>query len=325
LVEACVRQSTHYCDITGEPHFIRSIIDKFHKEAQEKRVRIVNCCGFDSIPSDLGALLVAHHIKSQLHRDCSSAKYFLGKMKGGVSGGTIASAMNMFELPPAVLKATRDPLYLNPDNTKGARQPRDQKIVAFDEDSKSWTAPFVMALVNTRIVRRSNALLSNYYGDAFQYSEHQAAKSFFQALVTWLLIASVLFLSSIRFTRDLLKKVVPKPGEGPSEKQRNEGFFNIAFVAQSQPKSNDEKSTKVFARVKGVADPGYGETSKMVAEAAICLALDDDEDDDDSTAPKRLPGGVLTPASAMGFRLIKRLRDAGMTFEIVSSLEEATK
>jgi len=309
LVDACVRLGAHYCDLTGESPWIRKMIDKYHQQAEEKGVAIVHCCGFDSIPSDLGVLMVVRHMSSKLNRKCGPLKYIIGPMKGGASGGTLASMVELFNLPREELKKSRDPYFLNPTNMRGETRQPDMKFIEYDEDVGKWVIPFFMGPVNTRIVRRSNALLGNSYGPTFVYKEVASFNSMIQAFFVWLGMAAFVVLMAIPFTRGLLQKVLPKPGEGPTEQQRKEGHFTVTFVGETHPESPTEKPTKVRAKVNGYADPGYGETAKMISESAICLA----------TLPRNsLKGGVVTPASSMGLELVERLKKAGMTFEITS-------
>jgi len=268
----------------------------------------VNCCGFDSIPSDLGSLMVVRHMQTKLVRNCGELKYLIGVMKGGASGGTLASGLGMFELPKEVLKEMRDPFYLNPPTKKGSPQ-GDMFKVRFDEDVQKWTAPFVMGPCNCRIVRRSNALLDNSYGPNFKYTEALTTTSWIKAVGVWIGLLGFVLLASFSFTRNILRKVVPQPGEGPTEKERKEGMFKITLVGKTDTKEPGEKPHEVRAQVNGYSDPGYQETSKMISESAICLA----------TLPAdSIRGGVLTPASSMGMTLVERLRNAGMTFEITN-------
>jgi len=305
LVDSCVRMGTHYCDLTGEVPWIKTIINKYHKQAQENKAMIVTCSGFDSIPSDLGALMVIRHMKTKYGRDCGDLKYLIGPFKGGASGGTLASLFGMMELPASTIKEMRDPFYLNDDGKKGAPNQREQMNVRYDSDIQKWTAPFVMAACNTRVVRRSASLLGDY-GENFRYSESVVCSSWFSAFAMWSGLFIFMVLASISFTRNLLKKVLPKPGEGPNEKQRKEGMFQITFVGKSEPKDG-EQPVEVRGQVNGYGDPGYQETSKMIAETAIFLS---------QKSPDTIRGGVMTPASALGLPLIDRLRTAGMTFDI---------
>jgi len=311
LVEACVKHKTDYVDLTGEAPWIKSIVDKYHQQAMQNGVLIVTCCGFDSIPSDLGTFLVVDYIKKKFNKNTAQVKNVLMKMKGGVSGGTVASLMEMLEyVPAAELKSSRDPYYLAPGGQRGPDVPEFPFPFAYDNVLNTWTTPFIMASLNTRVVRRSNHLLNNSYGGSFSYSEVQAAKGFFMGLLFTIVFAIVIILLMFKPTRGLLKKVLPTPGEGPSKIDRETGFFK--FIVYGTPQTEKgEKPEIVKAEVVGVQDPGYGETAKMISESAICLALQRHE-------LTGIQGGIVTPASAMGMTLIERLRKAGMTFKIIS-------
>jgi len=314
LVEACVKHKTDYVDLTGELPWIRSIVDKYHQQAMQNGVLIVTCCGFDSIPSDLGTFLVVDYMKKKYNKNAAEVKNVLLKMKGGVSGGTIASMMDMLEnVPRDELKKSRDPYYLAPGGQRGPDQREFPFKFAYDNVINAWTTPFVMATLNTRVVRRSNHLLNNAYGDGFSYTECAQAKGFFMGLIFTIIYAVVMILLVFAPTRSLLKRILPSPGEGPSQKDRETGFFKFLVYGTTQSEKG-EKSETVKAEVIGVQDPGYGETAKMISESAICLALQRDQ-------LTGIQGGICTPASAMGMTLIERLRKAGMTFKITSPAE----
>ncbi len=314
LVAACVEAATDYCDLTGETPFIRDMIDAHHARAKETGARIVNCCGYDSIPSDLGVLMLQEHAKKEHGARCVQVKYFAGESKGGISGGTIASMLNLVETASRDRKVARiaaDPYALDPDREERGPDGPDQRGVKYDDDLGRWTGPFVMAAINTRVVRRSNALLGYSYGKDFRYSE---AMSFPPGPGGWVAAAGMTagigaFVGAVSLApmRSLLAKtVLPSPGEGPSKATRESGHFTSRLVGIVEAK-NGAPPAKLLGTVKGQQDPGYGETAKMLGESAVCLALDDGI---------AKGGGVLTPASCMGVRLIERLRKAGMTFEV---------
>jgi len=309
LATACAEQGTGYCDLAGEVNFIRDSIDRNHARAEQTGARIVHCCGFDSIPSDLGVHLLGEHFRQQ-GQTLKKASFFVGPMKGGISGGTIASMLAMLEeagLDPRQRRLMGDPYALIPDRDKD-RGPDsgDQVTPKFEPLIGAWTGPFVMAAINTRVVRRTNAITGYPYGKDFRYREAMvfgkgpkgaAAAAGFSAGV-----AAFVTIGSTGPGRSILKPLLPAPGQGPSKAQRDAGFFRVRIVGQS------ESGGRAVARVEGKSDPGYGETAKMLGESALCLALDGDR-----LEPRH---GVLTPASAMGNRLIERLRAAGMTFAI---------
>ena len=317
LARACARLGTHYCDITGEVPFIRASIDENHETAQRTHARIVHCCGFDSIPFDLGV----HMLWDRAKKDgltLAWAKGFAGKTKGSFSGGTVASMLALMEdaaRDPDLRRLLANPYGLDPD-PKRARKERpespDQRSVHFDQDLGRWTAPFVMSAINTRVVRRSNALLGNAYGKHFRYSESMSFPKGPKGLVGASMVMAGLgaFVAAAAFapTRELLvKKILPKPGEGPSKEARDAGYFEVHLIAETEPDAHAGKQ-RFAGKVVGTSDPGYGETAKMLGESALCLAKDGAQLEDRF--------GVLTPASAMGMRLVERLRTAGMTFAV---------
>ncbi len=316
LVAACAEHGTDYCDITGEVPFIREAIDRFDARAQATRARIVPTCGFDSIPSDLGVLMLHEHLQQKHGRRLERAAFFCGPMKGGMSGGTLASMMNLMQeasRDPAVRDLLADPYALAPDRTRdrGPDGP-DQRGVRFDEQLGEWTGPFVMAAINTRVVRRTRALLGgDGYGKDFRYGE---AMSFGRGTKGWARAtafaagtASVVAGAGIGSVRGAFARLLPSPGEGPSERTRDAGFFVVRVLGESEPGPSGDV-IRVMARLEGHSDPGYGETAKMLGEAAVCLARDADR------LPQRY--GLLTPASALGSRLVERLREAGMTLDV---------
>ena len=306
IVASCVRNGTDYCDLTGETHFVRAMIDAHHEEARKTGARIVHCCGFDSIPSDLGALMVQEAFRERYGRYASEVKMAAGKMSGAFSGGTFASMLNIFDelkVNPKLRRVLGNPYALNP---KGVRGPDrgDQAGVRYDKDL-GWTSPFVMAAINTRIVRRSHALIGLPWGEDFRYSEvmstGKGARGFTRAVSFAGGIGAFMAVVALPFTRPLVVKRLPSPGEGPSEQVRAKGYFETRHVALGDGDS-------VRGVVSDQRDPGYGSTAVMLSEAALCLALQGQE--------LAAEGGILTPAATMGMRLIERLRAAGLTFEI---------
>ncbi len=311
MVAACARNGTDYCDITGEVQWIRRMIDAHQATAEDSGARIVNCCGFDSIPSDLGCLFLQHEMQQRHGANCSEIAFRLRKARGTFSGGTVASLLNVMQEARAdreVRRVLADPYALNPTGERNGADGADQRAPAYDHDAGGWTAPFVMAAINTRIVRRSNALLEYQYGNDFRYSESVLCGSgllgFATASATATALGALLVGIGIAPTRALLEKLfLPKPGEGPSASARERGFFDILLLGKS---ANGEV---LRAQVYGNRDPGYGATSRMLGEAAVCLAMDEID----------VGGGFWTPASSMGFSLIERLENnAGMSFTIES-------
>jgi short subunit dehydrogenase-like uncharacterized protein len=313
LVGACVRQGTDYCDLTGEPQFIRRMIDAHHEEAQRTGARIVHCCGFDSIPSDLGTLMLQHAMRERHGGHLHWVRCYAGESKGGVSGGTAASMLNAVEeiaRDRSVARVLADPYALVPREARGADGP-DLRTVRHDADLGMWTAPFVMAQVNTRVVRRSSYLLGDGYGPDFRYSEVMSTGRGAAGLARAVAITAGLggFMAALAarpLRRVIAERVLPKPGEGPDREARERGYFVMRLIGKGRAK--DGREVVLRGRVEGKADPGYGETAKMLSESALCLALDGEA--------LEAPGGIRTPASTMGMRLVERLRGAGMIFEV---------
>ena len=307
MVEACIQTQTHYCDLTGETPFIHHSINNFHESAEKAKVKIVHSCGFDSVPSDLGCFMLQDRSICEFGTPLKKIRLYVRKIKGGVSGGTIASMIEIMKL--AKNKDTRrilkNPYSLYPKNTpKGRKQPHQKKI-QWDEISKCWTGPFIMSWFNSAIVRRTNALLNFKYGKDFIYDEVSVIPkkplSKIKAQCYALGLGFFTGMLYFRLTRWLLSKtILPKPGQGPSEKSRKNGFFILDLIgAQS---NNTLKVT-----VSCGSDPGYSGTALMIGEAAVCLALDEE------LLPQNF--GILTPATAMGKTLANRLKKAGMEFE----------
>jgi short subunit dehydrogenase-like uncharacterized protein len=309
LVGACVRNGTDYCDLTGEANFIAAMIDAHEEEAKRTGARIVHCCGYDSIPSDLGTLIVQEAFKERHGHYASQVKMAAVKMKGAFSGGTIATMLHTLDemkATPGLRRILGDPYALNPKGVRGPDK-RDQTGARFDKDLDMWTGAFIMAAINTRIVRRSHALMGLPWGEDFRYSEVMGTGKGMKgwSAATSIALGLVAFMGSIAFplTRPFVEKRLPSPGEGPDKEARENGAFKTLFVA-----IGDGQTER--AVVSDRRDPGYGSTAVMLSEAAVCLALEG----------AQLPsgGGILTPTTAMGMRLVERLRAAGLTLEVQS-------
>lgn len=315
LVAACAEAGTHYADLTGEVTFMRRTIDDFDAAARASGARIVHCAGFDSIPSDLGVLALHEAVARDGAGELEDTTFLLTGVRGGASGGTIESMRTQFEdmsADPASRRLIFDPYALSPQRDKepdrvneGWRDEGDLRMVAHDGELGQWMAPFVMAGVNTRVVRRSNALQDFAYGRRFRYREvvgtGDGPLGLAKAAAVTGAMAAMLAGMALGPTRSALKRVLPKPGEGPSEKVRDSGYFRIQIHARTST------GARYVANVAASGDPGYAATAVMFGESALCLAVDGD----------RLPAraGVLTPATAMGNLLTKRLCDAGLTLE----------
>ncbi len=311
LVAACVRQGTHYVDITGETPWVRELIDRHHEQARADGTRIVPGCGFDSVPSDLGAWMLTRAMLERHTEACADIKASFA-MKGGVNGGTVASLLNIMKMGRD--EAFMQPFLLNPEGSAPADVKRHADPFAphHDDDLGAWLGPFVMGPINTRVVRRSAALArargDEGYGDDFHYQEYMhfgdgpaaalAAAGASSAAVTG---QGALALAPMRW---LLSKVTPAPGEGPSERAMDEGFFRCKLVARS-PSGQVLRGT-----VSDQGDPGNRATTKFVCEAALAFVHDA------RYLPGGRDGGVLTPATALGDVLVNRLRQAGMKLEV---------
>jgi short subunit dehydrogenase-like uncharacterized protein len=310
LVEACAAAGTHYADLAGEVLFMRDSIDRYDATARESGARIVHASGFDSIPFDLGVLVLREKVEADGAGELEDTTSMVTAVKGGLSGGTLASLLGQLDEAKADSARGRvaaDPYALSPD--RGAEpdlgDERDLRTMKRDTELGAWLAPFVMAGINTRVVRRSNALQDWAYGRRFRYREVMAFRSgpTAPAMAAGLTAGIGGLMAGLSFgpSRSLLQKVLPAQGEGPSEKARERGFFKIEIHTRTS------SGARYVCRVAAKGDPGYGATAVMLGQAGLCLALDGD----------RLPdrAGVLTPATAMGMTLVDRLRAAGFTFE----------
>lgn len=294
LVKACVEAGTDYVDLSGEPAWMHDIISAYGDKAKASGARIVHSCGFDSVPFDLGVYFLQEHAKSKTGKPLNRIKGRVRAMKGTFSGGTAASfaeTMKRVAAEPEVLNVLINPFSLC-EGFQGPEQPAGNKPI-FEEDLNAWSAPFIMAVINTKNIHRSNALMGHAYGQDFVYDE--------------------MFLTgpgdkgeemAIAISKDRsMQDNPPKPGEGPSKEERETGFYDVMFTgvtADGQP---------LTASVKGDKDPGYGSTSKMITECALALVKDVSRD--------QTPGGVYTTAPALGDAVIKRLSEhAGLTFAI---------
>ena len=308
LVEACAAAGTDYADLSGEVLFIRDSIDRCDDIAAGAGARIVHCCGFDSVPSDLGVLLLHHAARADGAGELQDTTLVVTALKGGASGGTLASMMEQQDEVRASAERRRvvqDPYALSPDRPAepDLGDERDLDWVRYDGDLRMWVGPFVMAGINTRVVRRSNALQCWAYGRRFRYREVTRfgtgpAASMLGAATSAALKAAEAGLA-FGPSRAVLGKLLPAPGQGPSEKTRRTGLFRMQIHTRTSA------GVRYLGTIQAQGDPGYAATSVMLGESALCLALDRD----------RLPdrAGVLTPATAMGTALADRLRSAGHT------------
>ncbi len=310
LIAACVAEGTDYCDLTGEPHWMKNMIEAHQADAEQSGARIVHSCGFDSIPSDMGVLFLQNAMQAAHGHPADHIKFRMDKVKGTFSGGTFASMLNLMEeagRDKELREVLADPYALNPEGSVRGDDVNDQTGAQYDEDFERWTLPFVMASINTRVVRRSDALMDNRYGEGFRYEEAMLAPKD-MGTVKAKLAATGMMAGMISMAvppiRAVAKRFLPKPGEGPSPEARENGFFEALLYGVNEA----DRDADMIARVTGDRDPGYGSTSKMLGESAVCLAKD----------TPITAGGFWTPASALGESLLERLQaKAGLTFEIV--------
>ena len=302
LVEACARAGTHYADLTGEVLFVRDSIYRFHDTAVASGARIVHSCGFDSVPSDLAVMIAAREADTAHGDPLSEATLVVVSVKGGVSGGTIDSIRNQVAVmaaDPSKRRIGMDPYALSPNRAAEADlgPQRDVGPPRYDRRLGMWVAPFVMAPYNTRIVRRSNALLDHAYGRRMRYSEVIGFDSPITGpfLATGIAAGTVAGAAAMAFgpTRSLLDRVLPSPGEGPDAETRANGHFRVDVHATTAG------GRKVVSTVAADGDPGYAATAVMLGQSALALALDGD------ALPEA--AGVLTPATGIGRALVDRL------------------
>ena len=297
LVKACVETGTHYVDITGEAIWVRDLIDNYHQECVSKKIKIIPACGYDSIPSDLGTYFTAKQINEPL-----KSIYAYHNMSGGVSGGTIESAFTMRDFKSK--HKMGHPFLLNPEGSYSKNQKllsKDYFSITKNKKLNKWVIPFVMAITNTRPVRRSAALMEakqQSYGPDFVYNEFQMVNRLPTAIITTVSLA-ILGMIIVSPFRNFLRKFFPKPGTGPNEKTRNNGWYEALFVAKTT------KNQEYVYRMYGKGDPGYKSTSMFLIESAISLLKNFDKGE----------YGILTPATGLGDDLIDRLKVQGVIFE----------
>ena len=309
LITACAQAGTDYVDLCGEPGWMAQMIPLLSAPAQASGARIVFSCGFDSIPFDLGVVFLQEEASRRFGAPLIRVHGLVRSIRGGPSGGTVASMLATVEQmgrDPALARTMADPFALTPGFRGPAQADRD--TATYDDLAQCWTAPFVMATINTKNVHRTNALRGHPWGQDFVYvermlggegrkGEHRAKAMARSTRVQNLLLG-------FAPTRALLRRfALPKPGEGPSERQRETGSYEVQFIGQTA------RGETLSATVKGDRDPGYGSTSKMIAQSALCLVQD---------LPRSATvGGVWTPGAAMGLKLVSRLQvHAGLTFAI---------
>ncbi len=313
LVKTCVETGTDYCDLAGELQWIRQMITRYGKAARHSGARIVHSCGFDSIPFDLGVAFLQKKAREKWDMPCTSIKMRVKAAKGGVSGGTVASILNVARealSDSALRRELTDPYSLCPPDHGFTIRQASQKTAVFDDDFKSWTAPFVMEALNTRVVHRTNALLGHAYGDFFLYDEAVLTGAGLKGRLTASKIVTALAVffagATVPPSRWVMQKfILPRPGEGPSPKVQQNGFFDLRFVGWTI----DGK--EIRTKVTGDHDPGYGSTAKMLGQAGISLAFD--------ISKEEKAGGFWTTATVFDDRMLNRLMDyAGLGFEVTA-------
>jgi short subunit dehydrogenase-like uncharacterized protein len=305
LLQACVDAGTDYVDLCGEPLWMARMIDLHEAAARASGARIVFSCGFDSIPFDLGVVFLQAEAQRRFGRPLQRVRGRVRVMKGGFSGGTMASALATVQAigrDHTLAHLLADPFALTP-GFRGPAQPEGESA-AYDDAAQAWTGPFVMAAINTKNVHRSNALRGHPWGSDFVYDERMLARNENHARAlarTARLQAAALGFAPVR---ELLRRfVLPRPGQGPSQQERDSGRYEVLFIGDTA------QGQRLRAVVRGDRDPGYGSTCKLISESALCLTQDTQHD--------MAGGGLWTPGAAMGLVLVRRLQErAGLSFAI---------
>jgi short subunit dehydrogenase-like uncharacterized protein len=313
LVEACVEAGTDYCDLTGEVNWVRETVDEYHDEAVDADARIVHSCGFDSVPADLGTLLVQSFADEEFGSPCDMVRIYLEEGSGGASGGTLASAAELFEAAsedPTARRAISNPYSLAPPGERDGVDEGEQRRPKKDPLRPVWTGPSPMAPINERMVRRSNALLGYPWGRDFRCTEVIPTGSGLGSAASATLVSGGIGLFGVAMSvgpvrSGLRRFVFPDPGEGPTREEIENGYFTVRVLGRG---TAGDGNFVVESVVGADLDPGYGATARMLGESAVSLV----REDVDSPAS----GGVLTPASAIGEPLADRLRGAGLTVTV---------
>jgi len=308
LVAACAQAGTSYCDVTGEVPWMRRMIDRYSETAQRSGARLVHCCGFDSIPSDLGVWFLQAQARARFGKPCQHVRGAIMHVDGAPSGGTLASIDLLLQearKDPSVAELLVDPYNLNPLSERSGPDGQDRALPRRDADY-GWTAPSLMATANTRVVRRTNAVLGYPYGRDFRYEEFLVAgpglKGF--AAATALTLATIAAVTSLALPplAAITRRLMPKPGAGMTAAQLAAGSFAMELLGSTG-------SSRIRVRVNTDRDPLYAATAIMLAEAALCLAQDKGQ--------LTVGGGSWTPASLLGSMLVERLNQAGVRFVVM--------
>ncbi|KAJ1932155.1 hypothetical protein FBU59_006468, partial [Linderina macrospora] len=311
LVRACVEEKTDYCDITGEMPWVKQMHDELNEKAVRNNVHIASFCGFDCIPADIGSYMLAEYAKQKLNKPLLHVKGSITGVRGGVSGGTLATAVEQI----ADFKTLLSKKFMGSDNPadteKSVGNPEFQRsLIHYDQNVKRWQTFWIMAQVNSRVAGWAGQVLN--YGPRFTYAESMSTHNVIHAVLVVVGLAYFALLMLFSFTRNLLwaLKVIPRPGSGPSERATKKGFFTLSLEGFT------DEGSAIYGKVVGTSDPGYGETIKYLGESALCLALDRDN----SFKP-----GVYPPSVIMGGALLTRLRSKGCCFEVSDAPIESTK
>lgn len=312
LIKVCVSTGTDYCDLTGEVQWVKRMIDRYQDQAVQSGARMVHCCGFDSIPSDMGVWHLQKASTEQFGTVCETIRMRVKAMRGAASGGTVASMINITKEAagnPELRKELSNPYSICPPGHGFTTRQKNVTSPELDPESGRWAGPFIMAGINTRVVHRSNALSGNAYSDNFRYDESMLMGKGFKGRLsaTGFVLGLGAFLAgaAIKPTRWVMENyLLPKPGEGPSPEAQEKGFYDLRFYGETAD------GQKISTKVTGDRDPGYGSTAKMLAQAALSLAFDVDKSEK--------AGGFWTTATAFDQRFIDRLeKNAGLTFMVL--------
>jgi short subunit dehydrogenase-like uncharacterized protein len=312
LIRVCARTGTDYCDLTGEVQWVRRMIETYQDDAERSGARIVHSCGFDSIPSDLGVWFLQQAAMERFGKPCRTIRMRVKAMRGAVSGGTVASMINIAREVagnPKLRKELANPYSICPPGHGFTARQKNVSTPELDPESGRWAGPFIMAAINTRVVHRSNALSGNAYGDDFRYDEStlmgKGLKGRLSATGFVLGLGAFLAGAALAPTRWVMENyLLPKPGEGPGPEAQARGFFDLRFYGETAD------GEKIACKVTGDRDPGYGSTAKMLAQAALSLAFDVDKDEKG--------GGFWTTATVFDGRLVDRLEQkAGLAFDLL--------
>lgn len=303
VISACANYGTHYLDITGEVGFIKEMADKYERSAKKSGALLIPFSGFDSVPADITTFLLQKEFDQP--KKLSIKSYY--SISGGFNGGTIATMLNKFET--GEYKKMNNPSLLLGDNkVQQIHTPKDIQFFGFDSSIKRWSTPFIMGAINSKVVYKTADLMREQgspYAESISYSEHSSLGKWYNPLpflVVSAIVLSITLLGPYKWFRNLLRKIMPEPGEGPSEKQIENGYFKLKAIA------HNEKGQKASLKMSYPGDPGNKSTVFFLCESALCLAENLDK--------LKSKSGIKTPISALGNLLVKRLSDRGLTIAL---------